>query len=548
MMGKTISMSVGRVAIYHDIRKEISANVDPSLTKNNVIFIDKLAEHSYSVESYTNAKFQPYIDLYNIGKKNCRQIHCTYTEYLAKQNEKINAKKEANKNNGIKRSVRNTTKLCHEYVLQVGDRDSNGVKNADIAKNREYCQKVLKDIQDKYKHVDVLLATYHVDEPNGTPHMHILVQFTGEGYQRGLGKQISMSKALELDGFERSQNRGDYAINRWTKDIQDTIMTDRLHEVFNEEREILNEGRKHDDIKIFREKAKAEAEALDQKRIEAERAEKELIDRHNELSESVSINEGLNLWYADQNEHLQNENDELKKTVQLKEKEIDFFNEKISKLIDKKKSLIANCRFVSGDLVDLQGKISKGKNQLSELENQSDCMKKIYENYKVEADEMQKKLESTSYELVNAKIRVAAVKSELEPLLDEKKALLDELEPLRDELNYLTEKSIPNAKKELVDTKNEVKKWQHSLDQLKGDVTKILNSVSENFKKILKLHATAKIQTQNATELTEKTKQFYSDKIDKLDGDKIIKEKSKAIINDSADEVQEIVRRRRRGR
>lgn len=68
-MGKTISMSVGRVAIYHDIRKEISANVDPSLTKNNVIFIDKLAEHSYSVESYTNAKFQPYIDLYNIGKK-----------------------------------------------------------------------------------------------------------------------------------------------------------------------------------------------------------------------------------------------------------------------------------------------------------------------------------------------------------------------------------------------------------------------------------------------------------------------------------------------
>ena len=547
-MGKTISMSVGRVAIYHDIRKEISANVDPSLTKNNVIFIDKLAKHSYSVESYTNAKFQPYIDLYNIGKKNCRKIHCTYTEYLAQQNEKINAKKEANKNNGIKRSTRNTTKLCHEYVLQVGDRDSNGVKNADIEKNREYCQKVLKDIQDKYKHVDVLLATYHADEPNGTPHMHILVQFTGEGYQRGLGKQISMSKALELDGFERSQNRGDYAINRWTKDIQDTIMTDRLQEVFNEQREILNEGRSHDDIRIFREKAKAEAKALDQKRTEAEKAEKELIYRHNELSESVSINEGLNLWYTDQNEHLQNENDELKKTVQLKEKDIDFLNEKISKLIDKKKSLVANCRFASGDLVDLQEKISKGKNQLSELENKADCMKEIYENYKVEADEMQKKLESTSYELVNAKIRVAAVKSELEPLLDEKKALLDELEPLRDELNYLTEKSIPNAKKELVDTKNEVKKWQHSLDQLKGDVTKILNSVSENFNKLLNLLATAKIQTQNATELTEKTKQFYSDKIDKLDGDKIIKEKSKAIINDSADEVQEIVRRRRRGR
>ena len=58
-MGKTVSMSVGRVAIFHDIRKEISANVDHSLTKNNVIFIDKLSKHNYSVESYTNSKFQP---------------------------------------------------------------------------------------------------------------------------------------------------------------------------------------------------------------------------------------------------------------------------------------------------------------------------------------------------------------------------------------------------------------------------------------------------------------------------------------------------------
>lgn len=33
IMGKTVSMSVGRVAIFHDIRKEISANVDHSLTK-----------------------------------------------------------------------------------------------------------------------------------------------------------------------------------------------------------------------------------------------------------------------------------------------------------------------------------------------------------------------------------------------------------------------------------------------------------------------------------------------------------------------------------
>lgn len=241
------------------------------------------------------------------------------------------------------------------------------------------------------------------------------------------------------------------------------------------------------------------------------------------------------------------------------EKEIEFFNQKRAKAnrdyIEKKAKLREEIEHENGVLDFLKGstdRIDKKRKILidekKDLERQELSLKKAVRSLRDEVDNLQKELESTSYELVNVKIRVAAVKSELEPLLDEKKALLDELEPLRNELNYLTEKSIPNAKKELADTKNEVKKWQHSLNQLKGDVTKILNSVSENFQKILKLHATAKIQTQNATELTEKTKQFYSNKIDKLDGDKTIKEKSKEIINDGADEVQEIVRRRRRGR
>lgn len=341
-MSKTISMSVGRVAVLHDVRKEISANVDEELTKNNSVFVDKLAEYNYSIEAYTNTKFQPVIDQYNDGKKNCRQIHETYTEYVQKQNEKLIAKYDENKSAGIKRNPRNTTKLCHEYVLQVGDRDSNGVTSADIEQNREYCRKVLEDIQNKYKHVDVLLATYHADEPNGTPHMHILVQFTGEEYQRGLSKQISMSKALELDGFERSQNRGDYAINRWTKDVQDTIMTNRLQEVFHEDRAVLNEGRSHDDIRIFREKAKEEAKALQEMRSEAREDVQKLEKRSEELTQSIDISEGLNTWYEGENERLESENKDLQgknneleqKHSQLKEK-ISQSSEKLAQQQDK---------------------------------------------------------------------------------------------------------------------------------------------------------------------------------------------------------------------
>lgn len=307
IMEMTISMSVGRIAIMHDIRKEISVNIDSNLTHQNEVFIDKLEPYNHDVEAYTNAKFQPYIDEYNKGKKPSRQIKGNYVDSIKAENEKLIAKANDNKAKGINRSIRKPTKLAHEYVLQVGNRETNGTKEADIELNRQYCKEVLEDIQRKYPHADILLATYHADEPNGTPHMHILVQFTGEDYQRGLQKQISMSKALELDGFERSQNRGDYAINRWTNDIQDTIMTEKLREVFRADREVVGEKRAHEDIRFFREKAKEEAKALE--------------ELHSRLDESISINQGLNEWYEGENERLESENKDLEqKYSQLKEK------------------------------------------------------------------------------------------------------------------------------------------------------------------------------------------------------------------------------------
>lgn len=279
----TISFSVGRIAVDHDTRKNISKNVDRNLIPDNkadFIFVDKLVGHGYSIEEYTNAKFQPYIDEYNVGKKPCRQIKETYTEHIAKENEKLLKKVEDNKNKGIKTSVRKPTKLAHEYVLQVGDRESNSTKQMPgetmaqyaerMRKNKEYCKQALKEIQEKYPHADILLATYHADEPNGTPHMHLLIQFTGDGYEKGLSHQISISRALEEDGFERGAKRGEYSINRWTKSIKDDVM-DPLLKIFDQdqEREVLNEHREHLDTPIFREKAKREAEALEEKRKEA---------------------------------------------------------------------------------------------------------------------------------------------------------------------------------------------------------------------------------------------------------------------------------------
>lgn len=277
-MAKTISMSVGRVSILHDIRQEISPNVDPTLSHQNRIFIDKLAEFNYDIEAYTNAKYQPYIDEYNARQtRENRKKTKPYTELIAEENEKLIQKAEDNKRKGIKMSLRKPTKLVHEYVLQIGDRESDGVSsvNTDINAHRELAYRTIKEIEKRYPHAEILLAVFHADEPNGTPHMHLLIQFIGEDYKQGLSHQISMSKALELDGFPRSQNRGDYAINRWCKEIKDSIMTPLLNEIMHEERKELNEHRKHEDIRFFREKAKVEAKALKEEREATHEAQTE---------------------------------------------------------------------------------------------------------------------------------------------------------------------------------------------------------------------------------------------------------------------------------
>lgn len=262
-------MSVGRLAPLHDVRRDISANVDSRLTYRNAIFIDKLSDYDYSIEAYTDAKFQDAIDEYNRKQvREDRKKKKTYTELLADENKKLIENSKRQKEKGINISSRRPTKLAQEYVLQIGDRVSDGTLDPSTSINvhKQIAYETLMEMQRKYPHIDILLATFHADEPNGTPHMHILVQFTGEKYKQGLSRQISMSKALELDGFERSNNRGDYAINRWCEDVKDNILVPKMNAIMHEDREIVGEHRQHEDVRIFREKARLEEKAIQEQR------------------------------------------------------------------------------------------------------------------------------------------------------------------------------------------------------------------------------------------------------------------------------------------
>lgn len=275
-MAQTISMSSGRIAIRHDIRDIFTPNIDKSLTERNMILRDELKDFDYDLEKYTDAYFQPYLDEYNAKqKRDDRKKLMPYTHYVKQENLKREAKNLENMALGFDKKKVYGTQLGYEFVLQHGNHETNPTLHCVPQKETEYFEKAIKGIEKKYPHMKILLATVHLDEPNGTPHCHILVQFVGERYKQGISHQLSVSKALELDGLERADTRSDgYQMERMTKDIKDNVMTPLLKEIYQEERDIIGEERGNMPLSLFRKKTREEYEVL--------QAKEKAVDKHAE--------------------------------------------------------------------------------------------------------------------------------------------------------------------------------------------------------------------------------------------------------------------------
>ena len=248
------------------------------------------------------------------------------------------------------------------------------------------------------------------------------------------------------------------------------------------------------------------------------------------------------------------------------EKDIEFFTQKRAKAnrdyIEKKAKLREEIEHENSVLDFLKGstdRIDKKRKILidekKDLERQELTLKKDVRSLREELDNLeQSELPQARQELIEIKISGQKAQEENTKLKEENTKLKEENDSLKDDNKALRheQESLQQDIEALrfckADLQNDVQKWQNALDQLKGAVAKILNSASENFKKIILLHTKSQISTEKAVEFTEKTRQLHTEKIDQLKIQDTIKEKSKAIIDDGADEVQEYIRPRRRGR
>ena len=276
---QTVSVSRGKTAIEHDLREYTPNNVEASMSKYNVVLIDELK--GKTLAEYTNEYMKPYIEEYNAKQRRSDRMksYDYAADYIEEQN-------------NMQKSRQNYTagQLAYEYVIQFGDHQTMDVneviKKPKLRKDVVVMfEEFIQSYQSSYPHMRIILATVHMDEPKGTPHMHILVQPIGEGYKQGLSHQVSLTKALACDGFERSEKKGDrLSMTRWQDDIKDNIMEPIL--VRHKYTRAYKDGEKHHMPVAMYKRAMAEKDAIvEEAKAEAEQMVDEAYDEMLRIAE-----------------------------------------------------------------------------------------------------------------------------------------------------------------------------------------------------------------------------------------------------------------------
>ena len=175
-MGKTVSVMLGKGSLAHNNRAFSTENVNPALTPDNVIFVQQKLRDAYQ-EIFGDA-----LEQYNQKqKRNDRKIP-NYYEHI--------------------RQSKNGEKLYHELVVQVGNRENTGIASADAVTAKDILTQYYHEFLERNPNLRVFNVVLHMDEPDGTPHLHIDFIPVGSGYKKGLELQNSMRQALKQQGFD----------------------------------------------------------------------------------------------------------------------------------------------------------------------------------------------------------------------------------------------------------------------------------------------------------------------------------------------------------
>ncbi len=170
---RSISGVIGKGDLYHNNRRFVAENVDKSRTQDNITII------SDDVKTVYHELFDEALAEYNSKQKRKDRIIKDYHDHIRHSRQE---------------------KEFHEVIFQIGNKDDTPCGSDIAVRATETLKQYAESFQQRNPHLRMFNAVIHLDE--ATPHIHIdFVPFATE-QKRGLSTRVSLSKALEQQGFK----------------------------------------------------------------------------------------------------------------------------------------------------------------------------------------------------------------------------------------------------------------------------------------------------------------------------------------------------------
>lgn len=227
-MCETISITEGGGSLGHNHRTRTivvgKSHIDHELTQNNIDWhlgsgdTFTFNHNSDSLEKLIPRKYEGG-KLSELSQSEIRNMFReTFNSLFATSVAEYNSKQTRNdrkiKNYYQKINHDKQKKPFTELIVQVGNRDTMGTltENAPLAK--AILLDYINEWQQRNPHLVVADASLHMDEIEGTPHLHIDFIPVATEQKRGLPMQLSLTKALEQQGF-KGKGKSNTAYMQW---------------------------------------------------------------------------------------------------------------------------------------------------------------------------------------------------------------------------------------------------------------------------------------------------------------------------------------------
>lgn len=479
----TVSSSQGRPAEWHDQRLTTPTNADKALENRNEHWIGD--KNTTDADKF-NAIFQESVDKFNAKQtRPSRKMGMESTK----------PERQKSYYDGIvdgtfcygKGDMQETA--IHEAVLQVGNKDDNGVTDTDFDmeqwkvlkksghekeaseyalahlnknKNTERTKRILHRAVDRIANLDpehlvVIRADYHGDEPCGTGHGHIAYVLRATGYEKGMDARVGSVTALKQMGFEKTPDK-EYGITqlheRFKEIIAEEMVADALEYGYEAIQRAPDSGehRKHSTVGEFRLLA---AERQDVEEVKKANEKQRLVNEEDARKNREDTDSIVDSVIAQQIESFALERKE--KSLDAQQKNIKLVREDTVKalqtLLDAEDE---------NDLYELQTLFDK---KVKSIEADKQKIKTDKENLATEKEELKKSQDEMDLRLENISLRETAL-DDVKLDLDERKKKQEE-----DEAAFQVKEDALEAQKLVNETK------ETKLNQRDAELDKKANAI-----------------------------------------------------------------------